>query len=208
MIVCLAMRAPAMWVLWVLLHARILPCVNETHSAVASESRSTSIEDVARGMMSDGLPNRMPSPIAESLGLEPNTPVHHAEVAESQATDRLYHALSVLVELSSTTPRRPLRPLGAVFLAYREHGRRSDHFYYRATLDGELQRAVHIDGQVDAKGRAVKSSGTIKQQDIASPSVKDSFRHELDVWLKRRYVKRQWRAAKFSGGALKKSGEP
>lgn len=177
------------------------------HAGAAAEPPAPPLEALARRMMSDGLPNRVPSPAAEALGLEPDAPVHHAEIGEKQATDGFYHSLSVLVELSTATPRRPIRPIGVVFMTHRVSGRQGDDHLYRARLDGTLERAILIDGEVDEAGRNVKGSGKITQEDIESPEVKRRFRHELDFWLKRRYLRKEWRSAEFSGGVLKKKGK-
>lgn len=173
----------------------------------AAEASPASLEALGRQMMSDGLPNRIPSPIAEALGLEPDAPVHYAGVSQEQASDRQSHSLSVLVEVSTTTPRRAIRPVGVVFLTDRIVGRQSDSYYYRSSVDGTLDRAIFIDGQVDEAGRGVKGSGKITQEDIGTPAVKKRFQHEIDLWLKRRYLKKEWRNAEFSGGVLKKKAK-
>ena len=141
----------------------------------AAEPSASSLEAIARRMLSDGLPNRVPSPIAEALGLEADAPVHNAQISKMQSSDGMSHLLQVLVELSTTTPRRPIRPIGVVMGAYRVSGRRADDYYYRGTLAGTLERAIRIDGEVDEAGNSIKGSGKLISKDIESPEVKKRF---------------------------------
>lgn len=51
-------------------------------------------------------------------------------------------------------------------------------------------------------GLGALSSGGARP--VNSPEIKKRFQHELDLWLKRSYLKKEWKSAEFVNGALKK----
>lgn len=169
---------------------------------VPAFANSSSIESLARQTVSVGIPNRISGPIAEQIDLPADAPVHLLEIGREQATDGMNHAFHVLVELSTGTPRRPLGPIGIVLSTRRVTGGASEGRWFRAGLNGALERVMRIQGQAGIKG-----SGTVTKEGVESPEVKESFQHELDLWLKRKHLKKEWRAAEFSGGVLKKKGK-
>lgn len=171
---------------------------------LALASTDVSLEAFARQTMSVGTPNRVPGPIAELIDVEPDAPVHQLKVTRDQTTDGMNRLLEVIVELSTSTPRRPIKPIGLVLSTYRARGRSTEDYVFRAGLDGTLERASLTLGANDDEGKAIKGSGTVKKQDPNDPGIQDRFQHELDLWLKRRHLKKEWRTAEFSGGILKK----
>ena len=114
-----------------------------------------------------------------------------------QTSDDMKHLFEVMVESSTDAPKAT----GLVLMTSRKHLGISEAYWYRATSDGKLEKAVLVSFKINEEGPA-----TATQEDINSPEIKDRFQHELDLWLKKIYLKKEWRSTEFSGGALKKSG--
>jgi len=188
------------------LFALVLPALSVAADGAPS-SGGVTLEILERRSLSDGLPNRVPGPIAGLLDVPPNIPVHQFKVSKDQSSDGMSHMLKVMVELSTTTPPVPVRPLGLVLFANRVQDGALKGYWYRASLDGTLERAVLIEGKTNQEGVALKGSGGATEQDIKAPAVKAAFQHELDLWLKKSALKKEWRAAEFSDGGLRKTGQ-
>lgn len=160
-----------------------------------------SFEEFARLVVQVGGLNRVPGLIAQRLDVTPDHPIHWVEVTESQATDGLFHEFKSLVKVAKD---QPPEPVGVLLLTYFSKDGRDESRWYRVSLDGTLEKAFVIRGKVDAQRKGVKGSGTAEFLDVASPDTRKRFQHELDLWLKRAHLKKEWRSAEFSEGALKK----
>ena len=96
------------------------------------------------------------------------------------------------------------RPKNLVFQAERRTPGRKEGYWFRASVEGVLQKATLLDAKLDESGKGIKGSGVPTSQDIEAPETKKRFQHELDLWLKKSYLKKEWRNAEFSGGVLTK----
>ena len=50
----------------------------------------------------------------------------------------------------------------------------------------------------------IHDNGTTEDKDITVLDIKRRFQHELDLWLKKTYLRKEWRSAEFADGALQK----
>lgn len=150
--------------------------------------------------LSHGFPAKLPSLIAEQIGIAKEAPYYGLAISSVQAIDSMYHSFRVMAESSDET-----KPIGLLFeTSYRRPGNK-ETYWYRTTLDGSLERVVVLHGKHDEQGQSIKGSGTTTEKDIDSPEIRDRFQHELDLWLKKTYLKKEWRSAEFSQGSLKKT---
>ncbi|MBI5247109.1 MAG: hypothetical protein HY923_08000 [Elusimicrobia bacterium] len=76
------------------------------------------------------------------------------------------------------------RPICAYIARVIRTGRESKSQYYRVALDGQLEKAVVLQGKRDESGKVVKGSSAKFEQDINSPEVKQAFDDENEYWLK------------------------
>lgn len=61
--------------------------------------------------------------------------------------------------------------------------------YFKADMNGKLERVVSLSGQSEEDGSAVHGSGLISPLDPTDEAQLKGFRHELDLWLKGKYRK-------------------
>jgi hypothetical protein len=148
----------------------------------------------------DGFLAKLPGPIAEHVGVERETPYYGLAISSDQATDGMFHSFQVITD-SSEDPKPVILLLGST---YKWPGN-VESYSYRVSLGGKLERVVVNPGKLDEYGRSIKGSGGTIEKDINAPEIKERFQHELDLWLKRTHLKKEWRSTKFSWGSLKKT---
>ncbi len=152
--------------------------------------------------MASGTPGRVPAPIAGLIGVPEDFPTSNLRLTEEQTTDRTYHLFKVLTEKPSDLA--DAKPVGlALMTDYRWPGN-VESYWFRASLDGKLEKVIFSPGKLDAQGQSINGSGTAIDQDVNSSEVRKRFQHELDLWLKRSYLKNEWKSAEFIEGVLKK----
>lgn len=164
--------------------------------------KSPRLDAIVQDVVANGRDGVLPGPIAATVGITGSAPYRGARIPADQATDGMDHVIKVLVE--KTSEDDPGKPVGLELSAGRDSPGMMDTYHYHVSLDGKLENASLITGKTDENGRAIKGSGEAIAKDVESSDVKKRFQHELDVWLKRSYLKKEWRSAAISDGGLKK----
>lgn len=62
-------------------------------------------------------------------------------------------------------------------------GKESHSLWYLLSLEGDLEKAVVLDGRYDGTGKPIRGSGTPVDLDINSPAIRREFEIELSYWL-------------------------
>lgn len=176
--------------------------VNTVSAGTASHAETTPLENRIQEVIAKGRDGELPSPIAASVNIPGNAPYRGARVAAEQATDSMSHNFKVLVERASDSDA--VKPVGLELDTAKRWPGNSEGNIFHASLDGKLEDASCIRGKIDEQGKGVKGSGEFVAKDIHLPDVKKRFQHELDFWLKKAYLKKEWRSAELSDGELKK----
>lgn len=177
-----------------------------TASAKKSEGpvqRELSLDAFVRQILSHGSGGRVGAHVAELIGVPKDAPTQNAVIPEEQTTDGMEHLFKVMVGRSPET--REVKPIGVVLRAGREWAENSEACWMRVSLDGTLEKVVLIHGKNDEQGKAIKGSAVVAHKDVASPEIKSRFRHEMDFWLKKAYLKKEWRAADLAAGKLRRT---
>lgn len=144
-----------------------------------------------------GTPNRVPGAIGKMIDVSPDTPAYIIVVSTAQSSDQMSHVFHLMIELSDTGAQKPI---GLVLLANQTGSEISESHYFRASLDGKLAKV----GVVRFRPDDTANPATTAEADLTSSDIKNRFQHELDLWLKKSYLKKEWRNAEFSGGVLTK----
>ncbi len=164
--------------------------------------KTVTLNDLMQKVISGGETGQLPGPIADSISVPKGVPYRGVGVYMDQATDGLDHAVRVLIEKSSDSAA--VKPLVLVFQTGRKWPGNAEFNWFHASLDGRLKNASFTHGKRDEQGKIIKGSGGRVEQDINSPEIKDRFKHELDLWLKKSYLKKEWASAEFIDGVLQK----
>ncbi len=164
--------------------------------------RVLTLDTFIEKVLADGSESRIPSPLAELIGVTKDIPALDEEILENQATDAMYHLFHLMAERASDTGEA--RPFGLALHSVREWPEKSEGYWFRASLKGKLEKAIIISGKRDEQGQAIKGTGTTAEKDVNSSEIKKRFQHELDLWLKKSYLKKEWKSAEFVAGVLKK----
>ena len=162
-------------------------------------AKTVTLKSFVDAALAHGFPSKLPGPIADYSGIASEAPYYGLAISSDQATDSMFHSFRVITD-SSEEPKPVLLLLGST---YKWSGN-VETYSYRVSLDGKLERVVVNPGKLDEQGQSIKGSGTTTEKDINSPEIKGRFQHELDLWLKKTYLKKEWRSAEFSQGSLKK----
>lgn len=136
------------------------------------------------------------SNIAPIIGAVPGASGKAQEIEFSAAPKEARRSCYVIFE---PMPRKARHRPTCVYLVYHttgEHQRKSH--YFRMTLDGHLEKAVLVSGQIDSDGRPVRGSGTKADEDVNSPETLRAFEAERAYWLK------DWLKKQEKGAAAKK----
>lgn len=178
----------------------------QTKRAGKDSVKALTLQAFIQAVLLNGRHSRIAGPIAELIGVPRDAPTRLVRIPEDQATDGIYHVAHVMTELPSDTPST--EPAGLALHSSYDWPGNSESYWFRVSIGGELERAVTIHGKRDEQGKSIKGSGTTAEKDIDSPEIKRRFRHEMDLWLKRAYLKKEWRSAEFSQGELKMKEGP
>ncbi len=172
------------------------------NNQIKSPPKISKLEVFALKAMSSGMPGRVPGPIAGLIGVREDFPTTNLRVTGEQTTDNIYRLFKVMIEKLSDAAAA--KPVGIVLVTdYRWPGN-DEGYWFHASLDGKLEKVIAIPGKLDAQGNEIKGSATAIEKDINSPEIKERFQHELDLWLKKSYLKKEWKSAEFVDGVLKK----
>lgn len=174
--------------------------------AQKSRSKPLALNAFVETALAEGQRNHMAGPIARLVDVAPDTPIHLLRVEPEQTTDKMAHVFRVLVDFNRET--KQVTPIGLLLDTHQVWSGRDEDYWMRASLGGALEKVAAIRGKRDEQNRVIKGSGEISEPDIAAPEVKKRFKHELDFWLKKAYLKKEWRSAEFSDGVLKKKTAP
>lgn len=170
--------------------------------AADAPPKTQALADFVDQVVSDGIEYRFPSPIAALIGVPSEIPSLNYDVKQEQTTDGMSHGFNVLARPDPASGEA--KPVGLVFDLEQKVRGGHELYYFRASLTGKLEKVAVINGKDDAQGHAIKGAGSSSERDIRSSEIKKKFQHELDLWLKRAYLKKEWRSAEFSNGVLKK----
>lgn len=163
-------------------------------------AKTVTLKSFVDAALVNGFPAKLPGPVAEYIGIEKEAPYYGLAISTDQATDGMFHSFQVIAD-SLEEPKPVILLFGST---YKWPGNK-ESYSYRVSLSGRLERVVVLHGKMDDQGRSVKGSGTTTEKDINSPEIKERFQHELNLWLKKTYLKKEWRSAEFSQGSLKKT---
>lgn len=158
-------------------------------AATLAEFVELAVSDCAAGLV--------PGPIAKLIDVPRDAPACNFSVRREQVNDEMHHLFQVLIETDT------MKPVGLVLSSDREWSGRSDGRSFRASLAGRLEKAIVIHGKRDEQGESIRGSGTVEEENIGSKETRRRFQHELDLWLKRSYLRKEWRSGEFSEGKLK-----
>lgn len=164
----------------------------------SSVAKTSSIEALVERLLRGGFPDKLPGLLAQLVELPSEPSYRGVLVTAEQSTDAMPHKAMVIVDESSQKP---------TFLVFQVDRRTQGHkegYWFRASVEGALQKATLLDAKMDENGKGIKGTGVTTPQDIESPETQKRFQHELDLWLKKSHLKKQWRNAEFSGGVLTK----
>lgn len=175
-----------------------IPAQKPTKAAPKAMTLSSFIQ----ATLVNGFPARLPGSIAEQVGIAREAPYYGLAVESDQAIDSMYHSFRVMADLSDET-----KPVGLLLETAYDWPGNSETYWYRTLLNGKLEKVVVLHGKRDEAGKSIKGAGIITEKDINAPEIKQRFQHELDLWLKKAYLKKEWHSAEFSGGSLKKKGK-
>ncbi len=174
----------------------------ETKLATKAAAQTITLDSLIQKVVADGYYGELPDRIARSVNIPDNAPYRGVGVTSDQATDGMGRYFKVLLEKVSGSDE--VKPLGLELdTAHRWPGN-AEHYVFHASLDGKLENASFIGGKIDEQGKVVKGSGQCVEKDINSPEIKDRFKHELDLWLKKTCLKNEWRSAAIVDGMLQK----
>lgn len=163
---------------------------------VAVYAKSTPLTEWIESLRTSGTESQLPAVFYEPLGLKlaGDAPTRFYELFPSDVIDGSGHGATLVFKNGEPT---------WLLLSKRwqdnERGRSRTHFF-RAALDGTLERAIVSSGKVNAAGEGVEGSAKDKILDIASPSVRAAYQRELDLWLKGSY-RRKAKKSKSAGAA-------
>ena len=160
------------------------------------------LEDFIDKVVAEGTQSAVPGAIAGLIGVAADAPVLYLSIDQNQTTDGMIHVFEVVAERNPATGEA--KPVGLLLKAQREKSGKLGTAWFSASLVGKLERAVFLSGKLDGQGNGIKGSGVPVEKDIGSAEVKKKFQHELDLWLKRSYLKKEWKSVEFSGGVLTK----
>lgn len=169
--------------------------------AGGAKPKATPLEDFVQKAVSECSAGLVPGILAKKIEVPADAPACNVEVLTEQTSDNTNHLFQVLIETDT------MKPLGLVLNTSYQWPGHDVGYMYHASLGGKLYSAVSTLGKRDEAGNAVRGSGVDTREDVNSPAIKKRFQHELDLWLKRAYLKKEWRTAEFSEGKLK-SPEP
>jgi hypothetical protein len=162
-----------------------------------------SLAAIVQQVIARGSPGIVPGSLAELIGVPRDSATQEFETVLDQSNDGLAHRLKLLVDRSPD--KKTSRPIGIVLKTTRLWPGNQEGYWFRVSLNGELEKAMLIQVKLDEKGDSIKGSGGATEQDTSSLEIKKRFQHELDFWLKKTYLKKEWRSAEFSDGKLKKA---
>ena len=175
------------------------------------------IEKVVAG----GSPTHFSELICEILDMPRiDLPARIVVVSEDQTEDKANHDFQILYDKFDDGPINPAALRRERIYPWPKHPERigialstsyewpgnDESYLFRVSLNGKLEKAVVIHGKRDEQGNSIKGSGVTTEKDINSPEIQERFQHELDLWLKKTYLKKEWRSAEFLEGDLKKKG--
>lgn len=164
--------------------------------------KTVTLADLIQKVISGGETGQLPGPIADSISVPKGVPYRGVGVYMDQATDGMDHTVRVLMERLPNSSA--VKPLVLVFQTGRKWSRNAEQYWFHASLDGKLENASFTHGKRDEQDKAIKGSGGRVDQDINSPEIKDRFKHELDLWLRKSHLKKEWKSVEFLDGMLHK----
>ena len=174
----------------------------ETKSATKASAKTITLDTLIQNVIAGGRYGELPDRIANSIKIPENTPYRGVRVSADQTTDGMNHNFKVLLE--KTPDSGEVKPVGLELDNTRKWPGNSEIYWLHASLDGKLENASYIHGKTDEQGSAVKGSGDFVEKDVNSSEIKDRFKHELDLWLKKTSLKKEWRSADIVEGVLQK----
>lgn len=164
--------------------------------------KSIALDALIQKVMAAGRDGALPRAIAVAVGVPENAPYRGARIAVEQAGDGLDHVIKVLVDKSSDSDVG--KPVGLELRTGRYWPGNNEFYNYHASLDGQLENAAYQLVKMDAEEKAIRGSGHFITKDVNSREIKKRFQRELDCWLKKSCLKKEWRSADLSDGELKK----
>lgn len=117
------------------------------------------------------------------------------EISPDQALDGLDHYFWVLVD-------KQFKPKWVLLYAKHTYGNSSDRFYLRLTLDGKLASVTLVHAEFEHGKWEAK---VITPKTPASPDAQRLAFQELELWLRRTFLREEWRDGVFSNGELIKA---
>ena len=180
-----------------LLVASTLVSAGEAPAAPLTGNSKKALERFVREAPVRGNPNRVPGAIGKLIDVAPDTPAYIIVVSTAQSSDQMSHVFHLMIEPSDTGKQDPI---GLVLLAKERGVEIRESHYFRASLDGKLLKVGVVRVRIDD----TKTPASTSEAEVTSSDIKNRFQHELDLWLKKSYLKKEWRDAEFSGGVLTK----
>ncbi|MBI4424722.1 MAG: hypothetical protein HY554_13395 [Elusimicrobia bacterium] len=179
----------------------LIPCLyvfgNPVGASVADKgqrpSRQTRLtwSDLVKRCAEAGDDAYLPQQIGSHLGLDGDPPTKSINVETTETGDDMAHDVNLVLKVSSSGIRQPL---AFNLVTGHDWPGHVEHYHFRVTLDGVLERAVTISGLKDQQGNTISGSGSVAEKDIDSPEIKERFQHEVDFWLKGAYRKKKGKA--------------
>lgn len=166
--------------------------------AAIAMAKPLPLEDFVQQVLRGGAQGTLPRPIGALIDLPSDAPYLGVIVHDEQTRDGRGSTFRVMMSSSSGAGS----PTGLVLETTWRHASRDEGYWFRASLAGDLEKAVMIDGRRDKDGKAIKGSGKVVPKDVQSADIRARFKQEMDLWLKRGRLKKKWRSAEFSGGVL------
>ncbi len=165
-------------------------------------AKTVTLDSFIQKVLASGRYGELPERIANSIKIPENAPYRGLRLTADQTSDEMNHNFKVLLEKTSGSNR--VKPVGLELDTIYKWPGNHEGYLLHVSLDGKLENASYIHGKTDAQGNSVKGSGRFVDKDINSSEIKDRFKHELDLWLKKTYLKKEWRSAEIVEGELKK----
>ncbi len=116
-------------------------------TARKAPAKPMTLDILVKRALVDGAPNRIPGPLADLVGVSPNTPIHNFAVEPEQASDKMAHDFKVMVEIASDTKK--VSPIGLVLVSTHEWPGNAETHFFRASVDRALIKAAALRGTLD-----------------------------------------------------------
>lgn len=167
-----------------------------------SERQAVALNAFVEKVLARGSAGWLPVMISALIGVPEDAPYRGVNVWPDHVTDIMSHGFMVIVVESFDTDA--VRPSSLALTTNSGWAVRRETYWFRASLEGRLEKAVRIVARRGEQRQWIAGSEIAAEQDIASSEIRERFQHELELWTRKTYFKKEWRSAEFSQGALTK----